>query len=39
MSNLDVQMRQIKKPLVSFAFQIPERTADAMQDGVYLYKY
>jgi len=39
MSNLDVQMRQIKKPLVSFAFQIPGRTADAMQDGVYLYKY
>jgi hypothetical protein len=31
----------VKKPvkLVSFAFQVPRKVADATQDGVYLYEY
>jgi SAM-dependent methyltransferase len=39
MVKLDTRMRQVRKPLVSFAFQIPDRKADAVQAGVYLYKY
>jgi len=39
MVRLDEKMLQVKKPLVSFAFQIPERKAAAVKDGVYLYRY
>jgi predicted RNA methylase len=39
MVRLDEKMVRIKKPLVSFAFQIPERKAAAVKDGVYLYHY
>jgi len=39
MPRLDSRMQQLRKPLVSFAFQVPGRKADAQQDGVYLYRY
>lgn len=39
MSRLDTRMQEIKKPLVSFAFQIPGRKAAQERSGVYLYKY
>jgi len=39
MPRLDTRMQEIKKPLVSFAFQIPGRKASQEQSGVYLYKY
>jgi hypothetical protein len=39
MPKLDVRMQQVRKPLVSFAFQIPTRQPDVAQDGVYLYRY
>jgi SAM-dependent methyltransferase len=39
MPKLDARMQQLHRPLVSFAFQIPGRKADASQDGVYLYRY
>jgi hypothetical protein len=39
MPKLDARMQQARKPLVSFAFQIPGRKADAEKMGVYLYKY
>lgn len=39
MPKLDARMRGVKKPLVSFAFKIPGRKADAEKDGVYLYRY
>jgi SAM-dependent methyltransferase len=39
MPRLDTRMQQIKKPLVSFAFKVPGRKADAEKSGVYLYRY
>jgi hypothetical protein len=39
MVRLDKRMRQVNRPLASFAFQIPGRKADAEKMGVYLYKY
>ena len=39
MPKLDVRMRQLKKPLVSFAFQVPGREATAQKAGVFLYRY
>jgi 16S rRNA A1518/A1519 N6-dimethyltransferase RsmA/KsgA/DIM1 with predicted DNA glycosylase/AP lyase activity len=39
MPKLDKRMQVIKKPLVSFAFQIPDRKADAEKAGVFLYDY
>ena len=39
MGKLDKRMQKLQKPLVSFAFQIPGRKADAQMDGVYLYRY
>jgi len=39
MPKLDRKMMQVKKPLVSFAFQIPARKAAAEKSGVYLYRY
>jgi SAM-dependent methyltransferase len=39
MSRLDERMRVVGKPLVSFAFQVPNREVDAEKDGVFLYRY
>jgi SAM-dependent methyltransferase len=39
MPKLDAKMQAVEKPLVSFAFQIPGRKADAEKAGVYLYRY
>lgn len=39
MPKLDARMLEIKKPLVSFAFQIPGRTPSAEKSGVFLYRY
>lgn len=39
MSKLDKRMQEVKKPLVSFAFKIPGRKADAERSGVFLYRY
>lgn len=39
MPKLDARMQTVKKPLVSFAFKIPSREADAEQSGVFLYRY
>jgi SAM-dependent methyltransferase len=39
MRRLDSKMRTVRKPLVSFAFRVPDREADAKKDGVYLYRY
>jgi predicted RNA methylase len=39
MPKLDERMRAVKKPLVSFAFRVPDRLPDAEKIGVYLYKY
>jgi 16S rRNA A1518/A1519 N6-dimethyltransferase RsmA/KsgA/DIM1 with predicted DNA glycosylase/AP lyase activity len=39
MPKLDKRMQVIKKPLVSFAFQIPNRKAAAEKAGVFLYEY
>ncbi len=39
MPKLDKRMQVIKKPLVSFAFQIPNRKTDAEKAGVFLYDY
>jgi SAM-dependent methyltransferase len=39
MLKLDTKMRSVKKPLVSFAFRIPNRSPDAEKAGVYLYRY
>jgi SAM-dependent methyltransferase len=39
MPKLDAHMQKLHKPLVSFAFKIPGREADAQKDGVYLYRY
>lgn len=39
MPKLDVYMQQIKKPLVSFAFKVPNRPVEAEKDGVFLYRY
>jgi SAM-dependent methyltransferase len=39
MARLDTQMQTTKKPLVSFAFKIPDRKPDAEKLGVYLYRY
>jgi hypothetical protein len=39
MPKLDAHMAQVRKPLVSFAFKVPGRKADAEKAGVYLYRY
>ena len=39
MPKLDERMREVKKPLVSFAFKVPGREATAEKSSVYLYKY
>lgn len=39
MPKLDVRMQEVKKPLVSFAFQVPGRKSSAEKAGVFLYKY
>jgi 16S rRNA A1518/A1519 N6-dimethyltransferase RsmA/KsgA/DIM1 with predicted DNA glycosylase/AP lyase activity len=39
MPKLDKRMQVIEKPLVSFAFQIPNRKAAAEKAGVFLYEY
>jgi SAM-dependent methyltransferase len=39
MPGLDKRMQEYKRPLVSFAFQIPGRTPAAAKSGVYLYTY
>jgi hypothetical protein len=39
MPKLDAKMQTVKKPLVSFAFQIPGRQANVEKAGVFLYKY
>jgi SAM-dependent methyltransferase len=39
MPKLDTHMQQYKKPLVSVAFQVPGRRADAEKNGVFLYNY
>lgn len=39
MPRLDERMKELRKPLVSFAFQIPDREPSAARDGVYLYRY
>lgn len=39
MPRLDKRMQQARKPLASFAFQIPGRTPDTEQAGVFLYRY
>jgi len=39
MGRLDARMRQLRKPLVSFAFKVPERAIDAEKAGVFLYRY
>lgn len=39
MPQLDERMQTYKKPLVSFAFQIPGKEPAAERAGVFLYKY
>lgn len=39
MPKLDARMRQVQKPLASFAFEVPGRKADAQRAGVFLYRY
>jgi hypothetical protein len=39
MPRLDERMRVLKKPLASFAFQIPDRKPASEQAGVFLYRY
>lgn len=39
MPKLDAKMSQMKKPLASFAFQVPGRKPAAEMAGVYLYMY
>lgn len=39
MPRLDARMREVRRPLVSFAFKVPGRKVDAEKDGVYLYRY
>lgn len=39
MPKLDARMKKTKKPIASFAFQIPGRKAIAEKAGVYLYHY
>lgn len=39
MPRLDERMKQYKKPLASNAFRVPNRTADAEKNGVFLYRY
>jgi SAM-dependent methyltransferase len=39
MGKLDSRMAELKKPLVSFAFRVPDRPADAEKAGVFLYRY
>jgi SAM-dependent methyltransferase len=39
MSRLDKRMQELKKPLASFAFKIPDRDISAEKDGVFLYLY
>jgi SAM-dependent methyltransferase len=39
MSRLDERMQKIHRPLASFAFEIPGRTATTTRDGIHLYHY
>jgi len=39
MPKLDAKMQTIQKPLVSFAFRVPDREPSAEKQGVYLYRY
>jgi hypothetical protein len=39
MPRLDKRMQMFKKPLASFAFQVPGRQPSAEKNGVYLYDY
>lgn len=39
MPKLDKRMREVKKPLASFAFKIPNRKSDDERSGIFLYKY
>lgn len=39
MPRLDARMQQIRKPLVSFAFQVPGRKPSAHKAGIFLYRY
>jgi hypothetical protein len=39
MPKLDGRMHEFRKPLVSFAFRIPGKAADAEKAGVFLYRY
>jgi SAM-dependent methyltransferase len=39
MPRLDERMKVLKKPLASFAFQIPDRKPASEQSGVFLYRY
>lgn len=39
MPKLDQRMLVLKKPLASFAFQVPDRKPDAEAAGVFLYRY
>jgi hypothetical protein len=39
MPRLDERMKVLKKPLASFAFQIPDRKPTSERSGVFLYRY
>lgn len=39
MSRLDERMQVVQKPLASFAFQIPGKKPDQVNQGIYLYHY
>lgn len=39
MGRLDERMRVVQKPLVSFAFKVPDRKIAAEKAGVFLYRY
>jgi SAM-dependent methyltransferase len=39
MPKLDERMKRINRPLVSFAFKIPNRQPDVEKNGVFLYTY
>ena len=39
MPRLDDRMKRVRKPLASFAFQIPGRKADVEREGIFLYHY
>jgi SAM-dependent methyltransferase len=39
MRKLDKRMVKVRKPLVSFAFKVPDRPVTSEKDGVFLYKY